>query len=102
MPRLSYMSPINPVRFVTHQSGPYTLGTLSRSAGEGVSRISQSPSPALRERGDPARRTGWVRVGARVLCLVTTTSISARDNRDLPEATKRRILRCLIRGGEWR
>ncbi len=40
------------------------LGTLSRGAGEGLqSPISQSPSPAPRERGDPARQ-GWVGEGA--------------------------------------
>src|SRR5215467_5622586 len=38
------------------------LGTLSRGAGEGSKEFAaKSPSPAPRERGDPARRAGWVR-----------------------------------------
>src|SRR5271163_523330 len=42
------------------------LGILSRSAGEGrQSAQSQSPSPAVRERGDPAHGAGWVRTGGR-------------------------------------
>jgi hypothetical protein len=39
------------------------LGTLSRNAREGLTdAASQSPSPALREREDPARQ-GWVGEG---------------------------------------
>ena len=39
------------------------VGTLSRNAREGLTdAASQSPSPALREREDPARQ-GWVGEG---------------------------------------
>jgi hypothetical protein len=43
------------------------VGTLSRSAGKGLRAqivTSQTPSPALRERGYPARE-GWVGEGLR-------------------------------------
>jgi hypothetical protein len=78
---------------------PWGAGpSLSRSAGEGLlSGASESPSPALRERGDPARRAGWVRVSERHSILGSKDRAAVDERAPHPAlhraSVKRRILR---------
>ncbi len=72
-PKAWYRSSPHPPRCARHPLPQCGRGAVSHTVSE--------PSPALRERGDPARRAGWVRVCDGVFCLSTTVRVERLEIR---------------------